>query len=64
MPELRTWKEGDAYCGTALEAINYALDASTGDGEWFGSSERMDFLEAWREGNLSEWPEFQFVPQA
>lgn len=53
----RHWKHGDAYCGTALEAINFALDSV--DGPW----EKMEFLRAWREGDLEEWPEFTFEAQ-
>jgi|GEM_PF-5948954 len=58
---LRSWKPGDSYCGTALEAITYALDASYEEG--FGSHERLEFLEHWREGDLSQWPEFKFEAQ-
>ncbi len=36
--------------GTAVQAINYALDHEPDDG--------MTFLKAWREGDLGEWPEF------
>lgn len=53
---LRKWKAGDAYCGTALEAINFALDRV---GDYDNS---VEFLRAWREGNLREWPEFEFEP--
>lgn len=59
--ELRGWKPGDAYCGTAQEAIDYVLDANYDEG--FGLSDRMEFLERWREGDLSEYPEFRFKPQ-
>lgn len=37
--------------GTCLQAINYALDVE-------GSGEAVEFLRAWREGDLEEWPEF------
>lgn len=37
--------------GTALDAINFALDTSQG-------LECEDFLRAWREGDLEEWPDF------
>lgn len=37
--------------GTALQAISFALDTSQG-------LECEDFLRAWREGDLDEWPDF------
>lgn len=37
--------------GTAMDAINFALDTSQG-------LECEDFLRAWREGDLAEWPDF------
>lgn len=37
--------------GTAVQAIEYAL-------EQVGDCEAVDFLRAWREGDLDEWPEF------
>ena len=37
--------------GTALQAIEYALNE-------IGDCEGVDFLRAWREGDLGEWPEF------
>ncbi|MEQ1950962.1 hypothetical protein ABMA59_06045 [Mesorhizobium sp. CN2-181] len=36
--------------GTAIQAINYALDVERDD--------REAFLRCWREGDLEEWPEF------
>lgn len=36
--------------GTAMQAINFALDHL--------SIERDTFLKCWREGDLDEWPEF------
>lgn len=36
--------------GTSSEAIEYALDAF-----WPGG---IEFLSAWRDGGLDEWPEF------
>lgn len=38
--------------GTANQAITYALDVLP---DLFGG---MDFLQCWREGNLTDWPEF------
>lgn len=38
--------------GTANQAIEYALEHVDGPGEG------EDFLRAWREGDLEEWPEF------
>lgn len=49
-----SWKRGDAYCGTALEAINYALDSELPELEIYY------FLEYWRQGDLSHFPEFKF----
>jgi len=37
--------------GTAMRAIEYALDVVEPDGT-------ASFLEHWREGDLDEWPEF------
>lgn len=37
--------------GTAMDAINFALDTSNG-------LEADDFLRAWREGDLAEYPDF------
>lgn len=56
--ELRTWKLGDAYCGTAMEAINFALELSHSD-----DAAAIVFLNEWREGNLADWPDFQFEAQ-
>ncbi len=52
-----TWKRGMSYCGTAMEAINFALDLSLRD-----DAEAIVFLNDWREGDLTEWPEFEFEP--
>ncbi len=40
--------------GTALDAINFLLDAGTD----YGPGEETLFLESWRTGDLGEWPEF------
>ncbi len=53
---LTMWKPGDSYCGTAMEAINFALDGLM-------DVSAIEFLEDWRTGNLAEWPEFQFEAQ-
>lgn len=39
--------------GTANDAIDYALD---GGGEAW--TQTVEFLTAWRDGDLSEWPEY------
>jgi hypothetical protein len=54
-------REEEARLGTAIQAIDFALD---GDGGAFGDPNAMlGFLEAWREGgDLSDWPAYQ--PQA
>jgi hypothetical protein len=54
--ELRSWKQGDSYCGTALEAIEFALKVD-------GAFETRQFLMDWSEGELEDWPEFKFKPQ-
>lgn len=58
MTEIRMikWKLGDSYCGTALEAINFALDTLS------SYHEKILFLQSWREGDLREWPDFEFAP--
>lgn len=38
--------------GTAMDAINFVLD------EPKMSCDETTFLRCWRDGNLSEWPEF------
>ena len=50
---LTTWKPGDSYCGTAQEAIDFALDGIM-------NPDALGFLEDWRQGNLADWPEFEF----
>lgn len=52
---LTTWKRGQTYCGTPMEAINFALDLSHLD-----DSAAVIFLNDWRSGDLSAWPEFKF----
>lgn len=37
--------------GTALQAVNFALDHED-------SGDTNTFLRCWREGDLAEWPEF------
>jgi hypothetical protein len=37
--------------GTANDAIDFALDTSSG-------LEAEDFLRAWRDGSLEEWPDY------
>lgn len=54
---LISWKPGDAYCGKASEAINHALDKMD-----MSYSEQINFLRHWREGDLSEYPDFKFRP--
>lgn len=39
----------------ALEAINFAIELD--------AYSAQHFLSDWREGNLSDWPEFKFAPQ-
>jgi len=39
--------------GTALDAIRFVLDKSDSD-----PVNQVDFLRAWCEGALDEWPEF------
>lgn len=53
MTKLRGWVKGDPYCGTALEAIDFAIEHDAG-------TFCAEFLTAWREGDLAEWPEFKF----
>lgn len=55
---MAKWNPGDSYCGTAQEAINYALDKL--DSSY---SEQIQFLQDWREGNLRDWADdFEFEP--
>lgn len=39
-------------CEDPIKAINFALDFL--DDHW----DRLEFLKSWREGDVSEWPEF------
>lgn len=39
--------------GSGTDALNYALDVVMEE-----DGDCSDFLRAWREGDLSEWPEF------
>ena len=57
--EKRAWKAGESYCGTAMEAINFALELAQTD-----DAAAIVFLHEWREGNLVEWPDFLFEPQS
>lgn len=52
--EMSAWKPGDSFCGTPIEAINYALDTLA------SSYDCSLFLEDWRAGDLRDWPEFTF----
>lgn len=57
----RFMREEEARLGTAIQALDFALDASEDDAgdKW----DRIGFLETWREGgDLSEWPAYR--PQA
>jgi hypothetical protein len=46
-PHLEKWANGDAG-----DALDWALDHLN------DSYERTDFLECWREGDVSHWPEY------
>lgn len=50
-----SWTPGQSYCGTALEAVEFALEQRNSDG-----FELRAFLFSWKEGDLTEWPEFKF----
>jgi len=49
MPKAVVMTEAEA---DPIAAINFALDKI--DDPW----ERIDFLRSWREGDVSEWPEY------
>jgi hypothetical protein len=50
--DKRTGREVGDH-GTALQAINFVLDRDKSD-----PFDKLEFLTAWREGNLDEWPEY------
>lgn len=58
MKILRGWGPGDPYCGTANEALDYALDVLN-----ISYSEAFTFLHDWRDGDLRDWPDFKFAVQ-
>jgi hypothetical protein len=57
----RFMREEEARLGTAIQALDFALDAREDDvGD---PMDRIAFLETWREGgDLTDWPAYQ--PQA
>lgn len=52
MPHAKSNRPPGDY-GTADQAVTWALDVSQAGDCW-----TSDFLSAWHEGNLEDWPEF------